>query len=33
VLRTVFVTVLLILVPLVCGYVAYRYTSGQSLLP
>jgi hypothetical protein len=33
VLKTVFVTVLLVLVPIVCGYVAYRYTSNQSLLP
>jgi len=33
ILKTVFVTVLLVLVPLVCGYVAYRYTSGQGLLP
>jgi hypothetical protein len=31
--KTVFVTVLLVLVPLVCGYVAYRITSGQGLLP
>jgi hypothetical protein len=29
----VFVTVLLILVPIICGYVAYRYTSGQNILP
>jgi hypothetical protein len=33
VLKTVLVTVLLIIVPLVCGYVAYRYTSDQPLLP
>ena len=33
VLKTVFVTMLLVLVPIVCGYVAYRYTSGQGLLP
>jgi molecular chaperone DnaK len=33
VLRTVLVTMLLILVPIICGYVAYRYTSDQPLLP
>ncbi len=33
ILKTVFVTILLVLVPIVCGYVAYRYTSGQGLLP
>jgi len=27
------VTILLVLVPLVCGYVAYRYSSGHGLLP
>jgi len=33
IVKTVFVTILLVLVPLVCGYVAYRYSSGQGLLP
>jgi hypothetical protein len=33
ILKTVFVTILLVLVPIVCGYVAYRFTSGQGLLP
>ena len=33
VLKTVFVTMLLVLVPVVCGFVAYRFTAGQWPLP
>ena len=33
VVRTVLVTILLVLVPVVCGYVAYRFASGEWSLP